>query len=98
MSSFFTMSLIGIIIASLINIFTKSNALTMLLSFASVLLFTGLVAFDTQNLKRTYYSVGGNKDMSVRLGIMGALQLYMDFINIFVNLLQLFGMSNRSRD
>lgn len=95
--SLFTMAIIGLIVASLINLFTKSSVLSLLLSFASVIIFTALVAFDTQNLKKIYYQVSNEDAETVsKVAIFGALQLYMDFLNIFLNLLYLFGILRNS--
>lgn len=94
-SSIFSMLIIGLLISSIINIFTHSSAFSFAISCVSVLVFTALVAFDTQNIKRMYYSVGGNVDIATRIGIFGALQLYMDFIAIFIHLLNIFGLSKR---
>jgi len=84
------MALIGIIIASIVNFFMHSSALQFGLSVLSVLVFTGLTAYDTQKLKAIYYQSGG-KQFAGRIAIMGALELYLDFINIFLSLLRLFG-------
>jgi FtsH-binding integral membrane protein len=82
-------ALIGIIIASLINFFLKSNTLSYILSYVIILVFLGLTAYDTQKLKKLSASgVAGN------LGVLGALTLYLDFINIFINLLRIFGKRN----
>lgn len=88
--SFFVMGLIGIIIASLVNIFYMSSALQFMISFVAVFIFTGLVAYDTQKLKAIYYSVGGG-EFGQRMAIVGAFSLYLDFINLFFHLLQLLG-------
>lgn len=80
------MGLIGIIIASLVNIFLHSDSLGYILSFLSVFVFLGLTAYDTQKIKNlAKYANNSN------LGILGALTLYLDFINIFLNLLRLMG-------
>src|SRR3974390_87875 len=88
--SFLFMGLIGIIIASVVNIFLKSSGLDWVVSVLGVLIFTGLTAYDTQSIKEMYNpmddgTVGGRK------AAMGALSLYLDFINLFLMLLQLFG-------
>lgn len=90
MGSFMMMGLWGIIIASLINLFTQSSALQMVISIISVLVFTGLTAYDTQSIKETYLE-GDSYDVSGKKAIFGALRLYLDFINLFIALLQLFG-------
>lgn len=79
-------ALIGIIIASLVNIFLRSSTFNYILSYLVILVFLGLTAYDTQKLKKL--SASG---ISVNLGILGALTLYLDFINIFINLLRIFG-------
>jgi hypothetical protein len=89
--SFLIMGLIGVIIASIVNIFLASSALQWALSVLSVLIFSGLTAYDTQKLKDIYYSVQGDALAMGRSAIMGALSLYLDFLNIFLALLSLFG-------
>jgi FtsH-binding integral membrane protein len=88
--SFLFMGLIGIIIASLVNIFIASSALQFAISVIGVLVFVGLTAYDTQRIKQMYYELD-SADVMARKAIMGALSLYLDFINLFVMLLQLFG-------
>ena len=93
MGSFLFMGLIGIVIASLVNIFLASSALQFAVSVIGVLVFTGLTAWDTQRLKEEYlggYARAGG-DMVAKGAIMGALSLYLNFINLFMMLLQLFG-------
>ena len=90
--AFLFMGLIGIVIAMLVNIFLASSALQFAISVIGVLLFTGLTAFDTQRLKELYAD-SYDRDTLGRLAIMGALQLYLDFINMFTFLLQLLGQS-----
>lgn len=87
--SFLIMGVIGICIAGLVNLFLQSSILAFVISCISVLIFTGLTAYDTQQLKTTYDFTP--EDEREKAGIYGALQLYLDFINIFVNLLQLIG-------
>ncbi len=93
MGSFLMMGLFGIIIAGLVNIFLQSSALQFAISSIGVLVFAGLTAYDTQKLKEEYiYALQGMDEASVgRSAIMGALNLYLDFLNIFLFLLQLFG-------
>jgi FtsH-binding integral membrane protein len=92
MGSFLMMGLIGIVIASLVNIFLQSSGLQFAVSVLAVLIFTGLTAYDTQQLKDNYsYFASGGEETLGRSAISGALNLYLDFINIFVALLQLFG-------
>ena len=89
MGSFLMMGLFGLIIAGLVNMFLQSSALQMACSAIGVLIFVGFTAYDMQQIKETYHAVvGEDRD---RAGVMGALNLYMDFINIFINLLQLIG-------
>jgi uncharacterized protein len=93
--SFLFMGLIGIIIAALVNIFLASAALQFAVSVIGVLVFTGLTAWDTQRLKNEYLGslqVGG--ELAAKGAIMGALSLYLNFINLFVSLLQLMGNRN----
>jgi uncharacterized protein len=88
--SFLFMGLIGIIIASLVNLFIGSTALQFAVSVIGVLIFSGLTAYDTQQIKEMY-SVNDDGSVSGRKAVMGALRLYLDFINLFMLLLQLFG-------
>lgn len=85
--SFLIIGLIGIIIASIVNIFLASSGLHFVISIAGVLIFTGLTAWDTQRAKEIYYSHGGDE----RFGVQFALSLYLNFINLFQMLLSLFG-------
>jgi FtsH-binding integral membrane protein len=91
LGSFLFMGLIGLIIASLVNIFLKSSALDFALSAIGVLIFVGLTAYDTQKIKQTYYQFAGNTEMTSKAAVMGALNLYMDFINLFIMMLRFFG-------
>jgi FtsH-binding integral membrane protein len=93
MGSFMFMGLIGIILASLVNIFLQSSALQFAISAIGVLVFAGLTAYDTQSIKEMYYE-GDSSDTYGRKAIMGALRLYLDFINMFVFLLQFLGNRN----
>jgi len=88
MGSFMFMGLIGILICSVVNIFLQSAALEFALSIIGVVVFTGLIAYDTQKLKALYYAGGNNNE---KLGLMGAFILYLDFINLFVFLLRFMG-------
>jgi FtsH-binding integral membrane protein len=88
--SFLMMGLFGIILASLVNIFLKSSAMEFVISVVGVLVFAGLTAYDTQQIKEMY-SVNDDGTISGRKAIMGALRLYLDFINLFLMLLRLFG-------
>jgi hypothetical protein len=89
--SFLFMGLIGIILASIVNIFLQSSGLQFAVSAIGVLVFAGLTAYDTQRIKDTYFAVAGNAEAMGRSAIMGALALYLDFINMFMMLLNLFG-------
>src|SRR5471030_2739433 len=88
--SFLMMGLIGIIIASVVNIFVASSALQFAISVIGVLVFVGLTAYDTQRIKEMYVATDDGQTAGKK-AVMGALQLYLDFINLFVMLLQLFG-------
>lgn len=85
------MALIGLIIASIVNIFAKSTGLGWIISIAGVLIFVGLTAWDTQQIKRI--AAYAPDDSVGRLAVLGALSLYMDFINLFLFLLRFFGAS-----
>ena len=85
------MGLFGIIIASLINMFIGSEGMDYIISFIGVLVFTGLTAYDVQKLKRIGAGVEFGTATTSKLVIMGALNLYLDFINLFLMLLRLFG-------
>lgn len=89
--SFMFMGLIGIIIASLINMFIGSSALDFAVSIIGVIVFAGLTAWDTQKLKAMYSLQFENQEMAAKGAINGALMLYLDFINLFLFLLRLFG-------
>jgi FtsH-binding integral membrane protein len=88
--SFLFMGLIGIIIASLVNLFMVSTALQFVISIIGVLVFAGLTAYDTQQIKEMYLEADDGETMSKKV-LMGALRLYLDFINLFLMLLRLFG-------
>ena len=87
------MALWGLIIASVVNIFLKSDGLSWIISFIGILVFVGLTAYDTQRIKRWNQETGASSDEAVfvRLSILGALHLYLDFINLFLYLLRFFG-------
>jgi FtsH-binding integral membrane protein len=89
--SFLIMGVFGIIIAALVNLFLQSSALQFAISVIGVLVFAGLTAYDTQQIKDNYYAVMGDSVALAKGAIMGALNLYLDFINMFVSLLSLFG-------
>lgn len=89
--SFLIMGVIGLIVASLVNLFLQSSALQFAVSALGVLIFAGLTAYDTQRLKNTYDFVAQDATAAGRASIMGALQLYLDFINLFMFLLHFMG-------
>jgi FtsH-binding integral membrane protein len=91
MGSFLMMGLIGIIIASLVNMFLHSAAIQFAVSVLGVIIFVGLTAYDTQKIKAMYYELGGDNESASKGAIMGALTLYLDFINLFIMLLRFFG-------
>lgn len=88
--SFLIMGLIGLILASVVNIFLASDMLGFIISIVGVLIFAGLTAYDTQKIKTMYYA-GDDATTQGRKAIMGALNLYLDFINMFLFLLQFLG-------
>ena len=90
LGGFLFMGLIGIIIASIVNIFFQSGMMAFVISVIGVLVFVGLTAYDTQNIKNMYYE-GDSEEIGSKKALMGALKLYLDFINLFILLLQLFG-------
>ena len=90
LGSFLMMGLIGIIIASIVNMFMKSTMMYYVISILGVLIFVGLTAYDTQKIKNMYLATDSGEIMGKK-AIMGALTLYLDFINLFIMLLRLFG-------
>ncbi len=93
MGSFLMMGLIGVIIASVVNIFLNSGPLAFAISVIGVLVFVGLTAYDTQKIKMMYTEGDSSENMGKKM-LMGALTLYLDFINLFIMLLRLFGNRN----
>jgi FtsH-binding integral membrane protein len=93
MGSFLFMGLIGILIAMVVNLFLASSALHFVISVVGVLVFAGLTAYDTQRIKEMYLEQDDATTMG-RKAILGALNLYLDFINMFLMLLNLFGSRN----
>jgi hypothetical protein len=91
--SFLIMGVIGLIVASIVNIFLGSPAIMFAISALGVLIFAGLTAYDTQQIKNEYiqFAAAGDQEWLGKAAIMGALRLYLDFINMFIMLLQLFG-------
>jgi FtsH-binding integral membrane protein len=92
LGTFLIMGLVGLIVASIANIFIGSGTMSLVISAIGVLIFAGLTAYDTQKIKSLYVHVAGT-DMMGKVVIMGALNLYLDFINMFLFLLRLFGSS-----
>ena len=88
--TFLIIGVVGLLVASIINMFTQSSVLALVISAVGVLLFAGLTAYDTQRTKSLYYQVAGS-DMEGKVVIMSALSLYLDFINMFLFVLRLFG-------
>ena len=92
MGTFLMMGLIGLIVASIVNIVRQSSAMQFAISAIGVLIFAGLTAYDTQNIKNTYLQLANSdRDFLGKAAIMGALQLYLDFLNLFMFLLQFMG-------
>ncbi|HTZ35927.1 MAG TPA: Bax inhibitor-1/YccA family protein [Stellaceae bacterium] len=91
LGSFLFMGLIGIVIAMLVNIFLRSPALQFAISVIGVLVFTGLTAWDTQSIKQMYWE-GDGAEIAGKKAVMGALRLYLDFVNLFMMLVQLLGV------
>jgi FtsH-binding integral membrane protein len=89
--SFLIVGLVGLIIASVLNMFVHSSALAFVVNIVGVLIFAGLIAFDTQRLKMTYYQMGGDQAAMGVATNYGALSLYLDFLNLFLFLLRLMG-------
>ena len=93
--SFLIMGLFGIIIASVVNMFVHSSAISFVVSILGVMIFAGLTAYDTQRLKMTYYQLGGNEAAMGVATSYGALSLYLDFINLFQFLMSILGGNRR---
>jgi uncharacterized protein len=89
--SFLLMGVVGIMIAAILNVFIQSDMMRFVIASVGVLVFAGLTAYDTQQIKDNYYAVMHDAAAMTKGAIMGALNLYLDFINLFVSLLQLFG-------
>ncbi len=85
------MALIGIIIATVVNIFLKSSGLQMIVSYLGVLIFVGLTAYDSQKIKHMLQMAPDASEASQKLALLGALTLYLDFVNLFIYLLRIFG-------
>ena len=91
MGSFLIMGVVGLILAGVVNIFMQSSALQFAISALGLLIFSGLTAYDTQQIKDNYYAVAHDSSVMTKSAIMGALNLYLDFINMFQSLLGLIG-------
>ena len=91
LGSMLLMALIGIIIASVVNIFMHSETLYWIVSYAGVLIFVGLTAYDTQEIKMMLAQHGTADDMGHKYALLGALTLYLDFVNLFLHLLRILG-------
>jgi hypothetical protein len=85
------MALIGLVIATLVNLFIKSSGFTMILSYVGVLVFVGLTAYDTQKIKQMLLQAPDAGEGAQKIALLGALSLYLDFINLFIYLLRIFG-------
>ena len=85
------MALIGLVIATLVNLFVKSSGFTLILSYVGVLIFVGLTAYDSQKIKQMMLQVPDAGESAQKLALLGALTLYLDFINLFIYLLRIFG-------
>lgn len=90
MASFLIMGVWGLVVASLVNLFMQSSAMQIMISMIAVLVFTGLTAYDTQSIKESYLE-SDSLDTAGKKAIFGALMLYINFISLFIHLLQLFG-------
>jgi len=89
--SFLLIGLIGLVLASLAQVFLQLPGLSFIISIVGVFVFAGLIAYDTQNLKMTYYQLGGDRQSMAVATNYGALRLYLNFINLFQFLLSIFG-------
>ena len=85
------MALFGLIIATVVNIFLASETMYWIISYAGVLIFVGLTAFDTQKIKHMVTNYGVADEIGHKLALIGALTLYLDFVNLFLYLLRIFG-------
>lgn len=91
MGKLLMMAVIGLIIATVVNLFVKSSGLDMIISYAGVLIFVGLTAYDTQKIKKMCVMAPDMGETMQKLALLGALSLYLDFINLFIYLLRIFG-------
>lgn len=85
------MALLGLIIATVVNLFVQSTGFDLIISYVGVLIFVGLTAYDTQKIKQMCFEAPNGGEMSQKLALLGALTLYLDFINLFLYLLRIFG-------
>ena len=91
MGKILMMALIGVVIATIVNIFTKSAGLTVILNYIGVLVFVGLTAYDSQKIKQMLQMAPDASEGSQKIALLGAMSLYLDFINLFLYLLRIFG-------
>lgn len=91
LGSILFMLLIGLIIASVVNMFLKNDTMMWVLTYAGIVIFIGLTAYDMQKLKELAYKIGEDENAIAKFAVLGALTLYLDFINLFLRLLQIFG-------
>ncbi|MCT6847494.1 MAG: Bax inhibitor-1 family protein, partial [Lactobacillus helsingborgensis] len=96
-NAYLSAALLGFVVALIVNMFLRNPAVNYVFSFIGVILFTGLVASDANKMKAIYINYG-NQVSTNGLAVLGALQLYLDFINIFMFLLEIFGGSSNSRN
>jgi FtsH-binding integral membrane protein len=95
LGSLLFMALLGLIIASIVNVFMASSALYWLISYAGVAIFVGLTAYDTQKLRELAYATAGDSRLAARLAVNGSLALYLDFINLLLFILRIMGSKRR---
>jgi FtsH-binding integral membrane protein len=88
------MGVVGLIVASVVNLFLQSGTFSLAIAALGVLIFAGLTAYDTQKIKSIYFELAGSGDTLRKAAIMGALNLYLDFINMFLFLLRFMGNRN----
>lgn len=91
--SILLMGLVGIILASLVNLFILNNTFSFIIAILAIVIFVGLTAYDVQRIKSMAYQVGNDSEFTTKFAIIGALTLYLDFINLFLELLRIFGKS-----
>ena len=91
LGGFLMMALLGLILASIANAFMQNPMMHWIITYAGILIFVGLIAYDTQKLKEMAMVIEGDEEMAARLAIVGALELYLDFVNLFLLLLRLLG-------